>query len=139
MLSDRHRNSSALLLCIHSCGARILCLTQTKAQRCRLFMGLLQGAGHGHAYINASIHLTRLDKPRTYCTLPIVVTSLLQVTASSLDQSWARFCVNSAWEKCPPMTFHPSESDASRQRPSRLYRAVAGASTDHQDVFYDCN
>lgn len=57
-----------------------------------------------------------------------VMSSLLQVTASSLDQSLASCYVNSAREKCPPMTFHLSGSDASRQSLNQLCRGRTGCS-----------
>lgn len=58
-----------------------------------------------------------------------------QVTASSSDQSLASSCVSSAWEKCPPMTCHLSESGASRETPNQLYRA-GPVPVQHKQIKY---
>lgn len=60
--------SFALLSCIHSCGARTHRLTQTKAQRCRIFTGHLQGVEHRFAHIMTLLYPACFDDLRTYLT-----------------------------------------------------------------------
>lgn len=124
MLSDRHRNSSSPLLCFHSCGGSSPSPDSDKGPE--IFISELRGARHAH--IKTWTCLTTCVASFIRCRL---FSSLLQVTGSSLDQSLGSCCVSSAWDSCPPTTFHLSESDAFRPRPNRLYSRGAYVILDH--------